>query len=89
METTQGKWYSHAIFHKQFKILSCFLYALTHLSKVFQFTPPSVWLKKLFRSSHFNELLDQTTESKPDVLEDITDGRIWKEFKQSNFFTNR
>ena len=49
--------------------------------KTFQFIPPSVWLKKMYTSSEFNSLLDNSHVANADttILEDISDGRLWKE----------
>lgn len=57
--------------------------------KTFQFIPPSASLKKLFASKQFNTLLEHQRTSGHDVLEDIQDGQVWKEFEDSGFFGSK
>lgn len=57
--------------------------------KTYQFIPPSEALKKMYMSIEFNELVDKKREEKPGVIEDVKDGKIWKEFFDANFFTSR
>jgi len=57
--------------------------------KIFQFIPPSSSLKKMYDSTEFHSLLEQRRAYPSGVLEDIKDGRIWKEFMNSNFFTSK
>lgn len=59
--------------------------------KTFQFIPPSSTLTKMFSSSKFNALLDRKREMMPasDVIQDVMDGRVWKKFEESNFFTDK
>ena len=61
--------------------------------KVYQFNPPSSTLKKLFNSPDFNSLLDKTRSRLPpisdDVMDDVQDAQIWKDFADSNFFSSK
>lgn len=59
--------------------------------KRFQFIPPSASLKKMFQSREFIKLLSKERAMKmaSDVIEDIQDGKIWKEFTRSNFFNSK
>jgi hypothetical protein len=56
--------------------------------KQYQFCPPSAWLKTFFASKAFMGLLG-VKPRKPEFLEDIYDGRIWKEFCTCNFFNTK
>lgn len=40
-------------------------------------------------SNQFIELLEQTRTHSADVMEDVQDGHIWKEFSNSNFFDSK
>lgn len=56
--------------------------------KKFKFYPPSAWLKMFFSRNDFVDLL----ELKPrhaHFLEDVYDGRVWKEFSSCNFFSTK
>jgi hypothetical protein len=59
--------------------------------KVYQFIPPSSTLKKLFAAPDFN--LDKTRCRAPpfsdDVMNDLQDAQIWKDFSESNFFCSK
>lgn len=55
--------------------------------KVFQFIPPSASLKKMCKSTEFVSLLGRVRAESPQIIEDVQDGRIWKDF--SNFFDNK
>lgn len=60
--------------------------------KIFQFMPPSAWLKKMFASSEFCKLLDSasTTTSEPSaVIDDLSRGRIWNKFTKDGFFDSK
>ena len=59
--------------------------------KRFQFIPPSASLKKMFQSKEFVKLLEQERkmEMANDVIEDVQDGEIWKEFARSNYFDSK
>lgn len=57
--------------------------------KVFHFIPPSASIRKMFQSKNFNTLLEKNSSNSVGILEDVQDGRIWKEFSNSNFFSNK
>ena len=57
--------------------------------KTFQFIPPSAALKKFFATKEFNKLLDRDGTQIDNVIQDIKDGRIWKQFEGGNFFTSK
>ena len=54
--------------------------------KTFHFIPPSASLKKMFRSSEFNDLMQRGRVTSPDIIQDVKD---WKEFMASNFFSSQ
>ncbi len=55
--------------------------------KIYQFIPPSSTLKKLFKSKEFNVLLERVETRLGDELEDILDGRVWRDFCSVNSFS--
>ena len=59
--------------------------------KSFQFFPPSSTLKRMFQTQQFNELLQLGQERfvKEGVIQDIKDGRVWKEFQTAHSFTGK
>ena len=59
--------------------------------KKFQFVPPSTWLRKMFLSAEFNALLEQACSANSDtsILEDISNGRLWKEMVANGFTVNK
>ena len=54
--------------------------------KLYEFTPPSSTLKKMFCSKEFNTLLDRNIMYSDDIITDFQDGQIWREFSDANFF---
>lgn len=58
--------------------------------KNFLFIPPSTWLKKMFTSEEFTTLLDRTSSSYvPSMMQDVFDGRIWKDFTAQGFLVSK
>lgn len=55
--------------------------------KCFQFIPPSAWLKKMLARTEFDKLIEhcRVREPKSRILEDIYDGRVWKDFVAGGF----
>ncbi len=52
--------------------------------------PPSAWLRKLYSLAEFNALLQTGTDDlESDFIEDVYDGRIWKEFASTGFFNSK
>lgn len=60
--------------------------------KQYQFIPPSCWLRKMFASRQFSDLLEHPGYGNcrdSDIIEDIYDGQIWKEFSSNGFFKSK
>lgn len=57
--------------------------------KKFHFYPPSAWLKKFYSSKQFIDLIESNTCSESDFIADVCDGRIWKEFSATGFFSSK
>ncbi len=54
--------------------------------KAFQFIPLSTWLKKMFASAEFHKPLNSTSFYDQELIADVSQGRIWKEFTAKCFF---
>lgn len=54
--------------------------------KMFQFVSPSTWLKKMLSCDEFASLLEHSCDwPDSEILEDVYDGRVWKELSAHGF----